>query len=163
MSVERRPDLQEELGVVAVAVGHTFDDLDLVVDALAQVGSQRPAAVGQDAGQVGLKPAHEHPQRLQAAAQGSSLPSSPGLSGPGLAAVVLQLLQVFLEQVHGQQGLVGRQQLVQADRLIGRYVLAVAQQQPARSLDHAPRRFVVSQAIGFAIPEAAFVSFLRTL
>ena len=36
--------------VVAEAVGHPFDDLDLVVDALDQVGAQRVAAVTEDAG-----------------------------------------------------------------------------------------------------------------
>jgi thiol-disulfide isomerase/thioredoxin len=50
ISGERCPDLEEEIGIIAVAVGHTFDDLDLVVDALDQVGSQRPLAVRQDAG-----------------------------------------------------------------------------------------------------------------
>jgi hypothetical protein len=48
-SGERGPDLEEEVGVVAEAIGHSLDDLDLVVDALDQVGAERPAAVGQDA------------------------------------------------------------------------------------------------------------------
>jgi transposase len=50
ISGERCPDLEEEIGIIAVAVGHAFDDLDLVVDALDQVGSERPLAVRQDAG-----------------------------------------------------------------------------------------------------------------
>src|SRR5690606_9615635 len=32
-SGERGPDLEEEVGVIAEAVGHALDDLDLVVDA----------------------------------------------------------------------------------------------------------------------------------
>src|SRR5690606_35386166 len=86
-SGEGRPDLQEEVGVVPVAVGYPLDDLDLVVDAFDQIGSQRPAAVGQDPRQVGLEPPHEHAQRLQAAAQGSSLPALPRFPGPCLAPV----------------------------------------------------------------------------
>src|SRR5690606_14031850 len=86
-SGEGRPDLQEEVGVVPVAVGHPLDDLDLVVDAFDQIGSQRPAAVGQDPRQVGLEPPPEHAQRLQAAAQGSSLPALPRFPGPCLAPV----------------------------------------------------------------------------
>jgi hypothetical protein len=50
-----RPDLEEEVGVVTEAVRHAFDDLDLVVDALDEVGAQRESAMGEDAGQVGLR------------------------------------------------------------------------------------------------------------
>jgi hypothetical protein len=42
-------DLEAEAGIVAEAVGHALDDLDLVVDALDEVGTERPTAVGQDA------------------------------------------------------------------------------------------------------------------
>ena len=35
-SGERISDLEEEVGVVAKAIGHSLDDLDLVVDALEQ-------------------------------------------------------------------------------------------------------------------------------
>jgi hypothetical protein len=49
-SGEGRPNLQEEVMVIAEAVGHPFDDFDLVVDALDQVGAQRVAAVTEDAG-----------------------------------------------------------------------------------------------------------------
>jgi hypothetical protein len=54
-SGERGPDLEEEVGVVAEAVGHPFDHLDLVVDALDQVGAEWPVAVSQDSGQVWLQ------------------------------------------------------------------------------------------------------------
>jgi hypothetical protein len=52
-SGERRPDLEEEVGVVAEAVGHALDDLDLVVDPLDEVGAQGESAMGEDARQGG--------------------------------------------------------------------------------------------------------------
>ena len=51
-SGEGRPDLEEEVGIVAEAVSHSLDDLDLVVDALDEVGAEGVSAVGEDAGQV---------------------------------------------------------------------------------------------------------------
>src|SRR5262249_38238940 len=53
ISGKGRSDLEEEVGVVTKAVGHAFDDLDLVVDPLDQIGAERIAAMGEDAGQVG--------------------------------------------------------------------------------------------------------------
>lgn len=49
ISGEGRPDFQEEVMIITEAIGHAFDHLDPVVDAFHQIGSQRPAAVGQDA------------------------------------------------------------------------------------------------------------------
>ena len=54
-SGEGGADLEEEVGVVAEAVGHALDDLDLVVNALDEVGAEGVAAVGQDARQVGAQ------------------------------------------------------------------------------------------------------------
>ena len=51
-SGEGGPDPEEEVGVVAEAVGHPRDHLDLVVDTFDQVGTERSPAVGEDAGQV---------------------------------------------------------------------------------------------------------------
>lgn len=56
--IARRCVKNQEIGVVAVAAGHALDDLDLVVDALAQVGTGGPLAVRQDAGKVGLEWLH---------------------------------------------------------------------------------------------------------
>lgn len=67
-SGEGRPDLEEEVGVIAEAVGHAFDDLDLVVDALDDVSAERVSAVGEDAGQVEAQSFGEPPERLDAAA-----------------------------------------------------------------------------------------------
>jgi len=75
-SGERRPDLEEEVGIIAVAICDPLDDLDLVVDALDQVGSQRPAAVGEDAGQVGFQTSHEYLQRFQPATERRRFQSS---------------------------------------------------------------------------------------
>jgi hypothetical protein len=54
-SGEGSPDLEEEVGVVSEAVGHAFDDLDLVVDAFDAVRAQGKLAVRQDPGQIGLE------------------------------------------------------------------------------------------------------------
>ena len=47
-SGKRSTDLEEEVGVVAEAVGHALDALD-------QVGSERPAAMGEDARHIGFQ------------------------------------------------------------------------------------------------------------
>ena len=48
-SGEGLADFQEEVLVVAVSVGHAFEDFDFVVDAFEQAGVQGPAAVGENA------------------------------------------------------------------------------------------------------------------
>jgi len=80
-SGEGSADLQEEVVVVAEAIGHALDDLDLVVDALDEVGAQREAAVRQDAGQVGLEIDGESLERLDATASGLGVPAAPSSCG----------------------------------------------------------------------------------
>jgi hypothetical protein len=48
-SGESRSNLQEEVFVVTEAIGHPFDDLDLVVDPFDEVGAQGIATVSEDA------------------------------------------------------------------------------------------------------------------
>lgn len=52
--------------------------------------------------------------------------------------VVPELLDAVLEQIDGKQRFVDREQFGQLHNLVGRIVLLVAQQQPARCLDHEP-------------------------
>ena len=69
-SGERRTDLENEAGVVAVTVGHALEDLDLVVDPLEDASVQREVAVREDARQPGLevpREGHEPGMRLQVA------------------------------------------------------------------------------------------------
>lgn len=47
-------DLQEEVAVIPVAVGHAFDDLDTIVDALQQAGIQVMGGTGDNAVYVRL-------------------------------------------------------------------------------------------------------------
>jgi hypothetical protein len=75
---EGRADLEEEVGIVAEAVGHALDDLDLVFDAFDEIGAERPAAVGQDAWQIGSQALGEAYQRWDATAGGLALPAMPG-------------------------------------------------------------------------------------
>ena len=49
ISGKRRPYFEEEVVIVSEAVGHSFDHLDFVHDALQQARVQRILAVGQDA------------------------------------------------------------------------------------------------------------------
>src|SRR5678816_4517509 len=86
-SGERCPDFEEEVGVVAEAVGHALDDIDLVVDALDEVGAQRESAVSEDAWQVGLEVRGEALERLDAAAPGLGVPALPGAFGIAGVAV----------------------------------------------------------------------------
>ena len=46
------PDLEKKVFIIAETIGHTFDNLDLVVDSLQQAGVQPRAAVGHDTMQV---------------------------------------------------------------------------------------------------------------
>jgi transposase len=48
-----RSDLEEEVGVVAVAVGHALEDFDLVVDAFDEAGVEGIPTVTDDPGHVG--------------------------------------------------------------------------------------------------------------
>lgn len=80
-SGEGDSDLEKEVGVVAEAVGHALDDLDLVVGAFEQAGVERPGGVGQDARQVRLEAAGEGRQRLGAAGCGAAEPVAPSLFG----------------------------------------------------------------------------------
>ena len=71
---------------------------------------------------------------------------------PPCVAVTPQSFELVLEQIDRQQGMVGGQQLVELDGLLRRHVVPVAQQQPARGLDHPPRRPVLAQPVGFVHP-----------
>jgi len=67
-SGEGGTDLEEEVAVVAEAIGHALDHLDPVVDAFDEIGAQGPAGVGQDARQVRLEPRGELAQRFDQSA-----------------------------------------------------------------------------------------------
>ena len=56
MSGESGADLEEEVLLVAVAVGHALDDLDAVVHALDEAGVQAIAGMADDAVQIGPEP-----------------------------------------------------------------------------------------------------------
>jgi len=48
-SGEGGSDFQEEVVVISISIGLSFEGFDFVVDALEQGGMQSPTAVGQDA------------------------------------------------------------------------------------------------------------------
>src|SRR3954471_14978249 len=141
ISGECGPDLQEEIGVVTEAIGHPLDDFDPVVDALNQVGAQGPVAMRQDAGHQRFEVAGELLERSDSAVRRTPEPLLPKALGVAVMAIAPESLQVVFHQVHGEEGPVGRQQLAQSHLigLVGQ-VVAVAQKQPARSLDQSSRR-----------------------
>src|SRR5437016_14588963 len=75
------PNLEEEVIVVAKAIGHALDDLDIVVDVLEHAGIERIAAVGQYTGQVQAQTPGKRLQRGDAAADRAAIPVGPEAAG----------------------------------------------------------------------------------
>ena len=73
-------------------------------------------------------------------------PPGPGFGSP-------QLLQVVFEQIGGQQGFVGGQQLLELDAPLSREVVPIAQQERARGLHYTSRRVVGAQMVGIVHPQ----------
>ena len=71
-------DLEEEVGVIAIAVGHALDDLDAVVDAFDDARVHRPADPAEDAAPVGTQALGEVHQGRDAAFPGMAQPLRPG-------------------------------------------------------------------------------------
>src|SRR6185437_9091549 len=131
-SGESLSDLEEEIGVVAEAVGHAFDDLDLVVDAFQDAGVHWVMAVAEDAAEEALEADGEAFERFDAAADGAVVPLPKEALCISDAAITPQFLQVVLEHVHGKQPPVSGQQLFELHAIgVILDVRLVAQQQPA--------------------------------
>src|SRR3546814_18897933 len=58
-SGESCSDFEEEVVVVAEAVGDAFDDFDFIVDALDEIGAERVFAVGEDSWDVRFERSEE--------------------------------------------------------------------------------------------------------
>src|SRR5690606_19344294 len=87
-------DFEEEIFLVAVAIGPALDDLDGVVDAFDDAGVQGVTASGHDAVQVVLKAPGEGLQGINAALMGLVAPVLPSLRGLCRLAVEPQLLEL---------------------------------------------------------------------
>ena len=70
-------DLEAEVGVVAVAVGHAFQDFELVVAAFEDAGGQRISLVAEDALEVSLEERDEALLRGELTGPGASAPLRP--------------------------------------------------------------------------------------
>src|SRR5690606_9004158 len=92
-------DAQEEVGIVAVAVGHALEDFDLVVDPLDESRVQRIPAVGDDTRHVRRKQLCKAHQRSDPARQRTPVPGVPEAFGRLGIATPPDLLQVILEYV----------------------------------------------------------------
>jgi len=126
ISGEGGTNLEEEVFVVSEAVGHSLDDFDLVVDAFQEAGVERPAAVGQDAGEVFLEPPGELLQGFDAAEDRSVVPLLPEPPGRSFVDVGPEVLEVVLEDVDRGQFPIGMEQLVQLHPVLRHDVLPVA-------------------------------------
>src|SRR6185437_7728170 len=83
-SGEGSADLEEEVGVIAVAIGDALDDLDPVVDAFEQAGMHGPTHPTEDSAPVGSQAFGEVHQRRDFAFVGLRVPLPPCLApAPG--------------------------------------------------------------------------------
>lgn len=149
---EGGPNLEEEVLLIAVAIGSALDDLDGVVDALDHAGVERVTTARQDAVPIALQALGEELQCGDGALLGLLAPLFPGSGSPRGLAVEPQPFELVAQQVHAQQRLIGGQQLLQPHRLLGRQIGAIAQQQPAAGLQDPPSRPVMAQPIGLIHP-----------
>ncbi|MNT05889.1 hypothetical protein D3C72_1405340 [compost metagenome] len=109
----------------------------------------RPAHPAQDAPPVARQPLGEAHQGLDAAFPGLCQPLFPRPPPRPACLCSPQRLQPGFHHVHRRQGLIGCQQLLQTDALpIVLQILRIAQQQPARLLDHPTGRAVIAQTVG---------------
>src|SRR5690606_34584105 len=93
------PDLQEEVVRVAVAVGHSLDDLDAVVHAFQNTGVEAMTGAGDDAVNVLFEFSCERNDRCQAAVHGHPEPLVPApFCGVGTGRVP-QRLELLFQQV----------------------------------------------------------------
>ena len=108
---KRRTDVEEEVGVVAVAVGHPLEDFDLIVDAFEQPGVERIAAViDHPVDQFG-EVLRKGPERANATAAGTSVPVLPEAPGRRRIGVPPELFEIVFQHVDDEQGPVRLEQL----------------------------------------------------
>ena len=105
---------------------------------------------GRYAGEIGFEFPGEGDEGFDGALDGAAEPAFPGRLCRAFGSLFPQPLEVFLKDVDGHQGVVGGEQLVEADQVLLSFdVVAVPEQQPARAFDHLAGWFVVGQAVGF--------------
>src|SRR5262249_49167415 len=135
--------------VVADSICHSLDDLNAVVDPLQEAGVERPMAMSQDPFKAFLEVTGESLQRLDSASNGAAVPLLPEPHSSPFIAVIPKVLQIILQNVHGSQPLIGREQLVESDAVSSLLdVLAVPQQEPTRAFDNLAGWFVLPESIG---------------
>src|SRR3546814_11836687 len=90
--------LEEEVGVIAVAVGDALDDLDPVVDAFDQAGVHWPAHPAEDSAPVGPQALGEVHQRRDAALPCVAQPLRPGAAPRPGRGRIPQRLELVLHR-----------------------------------------------------------------
>src|SRR6266542_3683884 len=133
ISGKRRADFEKEVRVVAKAVGHALEDLDLVVDAFKDAGVQRKPAMSEHPGQLPAQPPRERDQRRDATAHGPAIPLLPRAPGGADICIAPERLEPVLEHVDYPEPPIRREQLLEPDALVAPQGALVAQQEPARA------------------------------
>src|SRR5689334_9193893 len=82
-SGKRGADFQEEVRVVAEAVGHALEDFDLVVHPFEDARVERESAVREDAGSIRFELPREGDQRGDPTPHGPRVPRAPRPGGRG--------------------------------------------------------------------------------
>ena len=103
-------DLQKEIGGVAEAISHAFDDLDFVIDAF------------EDA------EVHAIDGRSELAVDGRAIPASPSSSTFTDRRREPDFLEFRFKQIDGSQRRIGRQQFIKPDALIVLEIVAISEQ-----------------------------------
>src|SRR5262245_51586507 len=105
-------------------------------------------AMRQDTSNTFLEVAGKSLERLDPTPNCTVVPLLPKPLGGTLIPVIPEMLQIVLQDVDGGQALIGRQQLVEPDAVLVLHdVLAVPQQEPARTFDDLASRLVVPKSI----------------
>src|SRR5690554_5715939 len=145
---KRRFDLQEEVVVVPVAIGHPLDDLDLVVHPLQHTGVYPVARTGDNPFYIACQASRKLLHWRKSATHGQMQPLPPASPGFGLRRGVPELLELILQEVNRHQGLVRLQQLLKFQDLVILEVAPVSEQEPATSLHYRSGRPVVPKLVG---------------
>ena len=132
-------DLEAQVFLIAQTIGTALKDADFVVETFDEAEGDfvRGAAVSGDAVPVTFDHRSEVLEGLEPLPFKCRLPVLEEASRPGLASVVPQLPEGFLEQIGDVEPVVGLQEFVKGTAALQREVVAVRQQGILLTLDEA--------------------------
>ena len=115
---KRRADLEEEVRVIAIAIGHALQDFDLVVAAFEDAGGEREAAVIEDAVEVPVEHEDKALQWGEPTGARAAAPVVPPAARRVHGAVLPQLFEVVFQDVDDEERAIGGEEFVQAHALV---------------------------------------------